>query len=108
MLAKEIPMKWQAALATFFSIVAFAGSPSKQAAGRIWISKVTIISPENLKNVAVGSVLIEDGRIIRVERTNTARIPSGATVVSGKGQFLIPGLIESHVHLASVPGVRPD
>jgi hypothetical protein len=29
-------------------------------------------------------------------------------VVSGKGQYLIPGLIDSHVHLASVPGMSFD
>jgi hypothetical protein len=29
-------------------------------------------------------------------------------VVSGKGQFLIPGLIDSHVHLSSVPGMDSD
>jgi imidazolonepropionase-like amidohydrolase len=34
--------------------------------------------------------------------------PAGATVVSGNGQFLIPGLIDSHVHLDSVPGMNFD
>jgi hypothetical protein len=31
--------------------------------------------------------------------------PRGATVMSGKGKFLVPGLIDSHVHLAGIPGV---
>src|SRR5208282_3717534 len=47
-----------------------------------------------------------DGRITRVERKKWVRRKTGATVVSGKGQFLIPGLIDSHVHLASVPGMN--
>lgn len=78
--------------------------------GRTWISDVTIISPENLTHIATGSVLIEGGKIVRVERKAGVKPPAHATVVSGKGQFLIPGLIDSHVHLSSIPGlgIIPD
>lgn len=82
-----------------------AVAASKPAPRRTWITDVTIISPESLAHLARGSVLIEDGRIARVDRSASARPPAGATVVSGQGGFLIPGLIDSHVHLASVPGV---
>ena len=75
---------------------------------RTWIADVSIVSPEQMDHIDTGSVLIEGGRIIRVERRTGAEKPAGATVVSGRGQFLIPGLIDSHVHLASVPGMRPD
>jgi len=90
-----------------FSVVAIAEPASDQAASRTWITDVTIISPENLDHIGKGSVLIENGRIVSVERTPGAKKPAGATVVSGTGQFLIPGLIDSHVHLASVPGMNP-
>lgn len=90
--------------ASVLSVAAFSGSTSAQAAGRMWITDVTIISPENLDHIEKGSVLIENGRIVRIERKKVAK-KTGATVVSGKGQFLIPGLIDSHVHLASVPGM---
>jgi len=88
------------------SVAAFAGSASNQGASRIWITDVTILSPENLDHIGEGNVLIEDGRIVSVERRKKTKKPGGATVVSGKGQFLIPGLIDSHVHLASIPGVQ--
>ena len=74
----------------------------------IWITDVTIVSPENLGDVATGSVLIENERIARVERKAHANPPAGATVISGEGGFLIPGLIDSHVHLASIPGVTAE
>jgi imidazolonepropionase-like amidohydrolase len=93
----------------FTSLVSVAGlsaSASSQAADRTWITDVTIVSPENLDHVEKGSVLIENGRIARVERKKKAKKTAGATVVSGKGQFLIPGLIDSHVHLAVVPGMN--
>ena len=84
---------------------AFTLAAPKAARSRIWITDVTIVSPESLAHVARGSVLIENGRIARVERRARVKTPAGATVVSGHGGFLIPGLIDSHVHLASVPGV---
>jgi imidazolonepropionase-like amidohydrolase len=88
------------------SVAAFAGSVSNQRTSRIWITDVTIVSPENLDHIVEGNVVIEDGRIVSVERRKGTKKPAGAIVVSGKGQFLIPGLIDSHVHLASIPGVQ--
>src|SRR5271169_5507183 len=94
--------------ALLLPVAAIAQSSSSQAPERIWITDVRILSPEKLDHIDKGSVLIENGRIVRVERTEGAKKPAGATVVSGEGQFLIPGLIDSHVHLASVPGARPE
>jgi imidazolonepropionase-like amidohydrolase len=89
-------------------VAAIAQSYPEQASDRIWITDVRIISPEKLDHIEKGSVLIENGRIVRVDRNEGAKKPAGATVVSGEGQFLIPGLIDSHVHLASIPGIRPE
>jgi imidazolonepropionase-like amidohydrolase len=79
-----------------------------QSTGGTWITDVTIVSPEALNHVVKGSVLIDGGRIVRVERKQNAKAPAGAKVVSGDGGFLIPGLIDSHVHLASIPGMGFD
>lgn len=76
-----------------------------QAPAPTWITDVTIVSPERLDRIDRGSVLIEGGRIARVDRSGQARVPGVARVISGHGQFLIPGLIDSHVHLASIPGM---
>jgi imidazolonepropionase-like amidohydrolase len=95
--------------ALLLSIAVFDGPASSQPVTRsIWITGVTIASPESLADLAKGSVLIENERIARVERDVSAKPPAGATVVSGEGGFLIPGLIDSHVHLASIPGVNPE
>ena len=89
-------------------VLCLAASAAQAASNRTWITDVTIISPEKLDHIEKGSVLIEDGRIARVERGAHAKKPAGARVVSGRGQFLIPGLIDSHVHLAAVPGASFD
>ena len=90
---------------SFFAVAVISHVSPNQAPDRTWITGVNIISPERLDHIENGSVLIEEGKIVRVERTNGAKKPAGATVVSGNGQFLIPGLIDSHVHLTLIPGM---
>ncbi|MFZ0731458.1 MAG: amidohydrolase family protein [Candidatus Sulfotelmatobacter sp.] len=87
------------------SVAAFAGSGSKAVPRRIWISGATIISPENLGRIEKGSVLIDNGRIVQVDRSLRAKRPGGSTVIDGRGQYLIPGLMDSHVHVSSIPGL---
>jgi len=95
-------------LTLLFSVPGFAHTGSGQNTHSVWITDVFIVSPENLDHIEKGSVLIENGRIARVDRAKKAKRPAGATLVSGNGQFLIPGLIDSHVHLASIPGMTWD
>ena len=94
-----------AAVVLYASVAGTATHARAQAPARTWITDVTIVSPERLDHADRGSVLIEAGRITRVDRTGHAQPPAGAAVISGHGQFLIPGLIDSHVHLASIPGM---
>lgn len=101
-------MKAVAIFAGLFVLAAGAVGQTATEANRTWISDVTIVSPEKLDQVKTGSVLIEDGRIVRVVRRAGVKKPAGAVEVDGKGLFLIPGLIDSHVHLASVPGMGFD
>lgn len=70
-----------------------------------WITNVRLVSPERLDRVEPGSVLIKDGLIAEVRRGTRQRKNAGARVVDGKGYYLSPGLIDSHVHLFMVPGM---
>lgn len=47
--------------------------------------------------IGVRDVLVEDGRIVRVAESIEA--PTDAERVDGRGKTLIPGLIDSHVHV---------
>jgi imidazolonepropionase-like amidohydrolase len=93
--------------ASLLPVAAVSQPVQNQGPEATWITDVSIISPEKLDHIEIGSVLIENGRIVRVERAKGAKQPAGATVVPGKGQFLIPGLIDSHVHVTSLPGMSP-
>ena len=100
-------------LAALFPPTSLAQSPTKPSPPpQTWVTDVTILSPENLDHPTIGTVVIEDGHILRIDRAGTSNTspspkpPAGAVVISGKSQYLIPGLIDSHVHLVSVPGMN--
>jgi imidazolonepropionase-like amidohydrolase len=44
-------------------------------------------------------ITIVDGRIQSVEREGSAKIPTDAAVIDASGKTVIPGLVDSHVHL---------
>ncbi len=48
------------------------------------------------------TVIIRNGRIAAVQ-PDGARLPDGATVEDLTGRFLVPGLIDAHVHITGRP-----
>ena len=61
------------------------------------IEDVTIISPERPLPMAHSAVVIRGGRIVEIGSDLVAG--PHAKRIDGRGRFLIPGLIDSHVHL---------
>jgi imidazolonepropionase-like amidohydrolase len=55
--------------------------------------------------VEAAVLVVADGRIAAVGPRSTVRIPDGAAVVEGDDLTLLPGFIDSHVHLAVQSGV---
>lgn len=68
------------------------------------IRDVYIVSPVNQNPKSPHTVLIENGRVRAISRERL----EGDKIIEGKGRFLIPGLIDSHVHLDSIPGYSGD
>jgi len=71
---------------------------------KTWIVGATVISPERPDSGQVLQILIDGDRIAAVTPTVPADL-SGAAVVHAEGQYLIPGLMDSHVHLTSIPAI---
>jgi len=61
------------------------------------IKNVTLISPERATPLLHADLIIRDGRIAKIG-TNLDAGPH-ARRIDGTGRFLIPGLIDSHVHV---------
>ena len=89
-------------LATLVTLVVLRPGPGSARAKRVVndgtvIDNVTLISPERDTPLPHAVVVIRNGRIAEIG-TNLVAGPS-ARRIEGKGQFLIPGLIDSHVHV---------
>jgi len=68
-----------------------------QAPGTILIQNATILTITH-GNIEHGSILIRDGKIAAVG--TDLKAPDGATVIDAGGQFVMPGIIDCHSHIA--------
>ena len=71
-----------------------------QAPAGLVVADVTVVSPERAAPLQHAYVRITNGRVAEV----SARPLRGEREIDGTGRYLIPGLIDSHVHLAVPPG----
>jgi len=69
------------------------------------IENVTVVSPERDAPLQQASVQIRNDRIVAVGKASSRH---SGQVIDGTGLYLAPGLIDSHVHLADVPGMTPE
>jgi cytosine/adenosine deaminase-related metal-dependent hydrolase len=79
----------------------------------IAIVGATIVHPERAAAQAVlqdGTLIISGKRIQAVGPSATTPVPKNATVIDGRGKWVIPGLIDSHVHFFQSGNLytRPD
>lgn len=72
----------------------------------IWIRDVTLISPERAAPVLHAHVLVRDGRIAWIGGAPPSGTSPRVKEVDGRGRYLVPGLIDGHVHLTEVPGLN--
>jgi dihydroorotase-like cyclic amidohydrolase len=67
------------------------------------IVNVNVVPMDRERILAGQAVVIEGGRISWIGPAAAAPVPAGAITVDGAGKYLLPGLVDVHVHLASNP-----
>jgi imidazolonepropionase-like amidohydrolase len=67
------------------------------------LNDATIIDAGHPVPAAHQTIVIMDGRITEIFPTGTMAFPDSTVVISLKGKYLLPGLIDSHVHMATDP-----
>ena len=90
-------------------VLAFALAPAAAAqasrgalaTGTFAVTNVAVIPMTRDTIVTDATVLVRDGRIVRIEPSAAAKLPKGARRIDGRGKYLIPGLADMHVHLYS-------
>jgi imidazolonepropionase-like amidohydrolase len=85
-----------------------SGAPAASTATRLAITNVTVVPMDRESSIPGQTVLVEGGVISAIEDAASAVVPPGAEVIDGTGRFLMPGLIDMHVHLMSDPGAEHD
>src|SRR6516164_4781788 len=56
------------------------------------------------KGTIKGSVVVRDGKIAEVG--DKVMVPQGATIIDASGQYVIPGIIDCHSHIAVEGGIN--
>ena len=72
-------------------------------AADVLIENVSIVSPELAAPATNRHVLIRGERIAQISARALAA--QGATRVDGRGRYLTPGVMDSHVHVSTPPGL---
>ena len=75
-----------------------------QDAGPTAFVGATAIDPGSDAPIANATVVVEDGRILSIEPGGAP--PAGARVIELGGRYLVPGLIDAHVHISSLDAAR--
>ncbi len=70
----------------------------------------TVIDGTGAPPIADAVVIVDEGRIAAVGPSRSIAVPAGANVVEVPGKWIIPGLIDAHVHFFQSGGLyaRPD
>ena len=75
---------------------------------RLIIESGTLIDGRSSASVANDAIVVEGNKIAQVG--GGGRVQPGDTVINAAGKYIMPGLIDGHVHLSShqgaLPGVR--
>ena len=88
--------------------VVMGGVVAPAAAKTLVMTHFTLIDGLGHAPVPNSAMIITDGRIGWVGAANAVKVPAGAKVQDLAGKFVMPGLIDNHVHLALVQGIAQD
>lgn len=64
------------------------------------ITRVNVVDVEAGRALPNRTVLIEGNQIVRVGRSEEVSVPPDARAVDGAGKYLVPGLVDTHVHFS--------
>ena len=81
----------------------FASESKERPAKRILLKNVNIVDVHQLAVVKKQSILIEQDKILKIAPVRQLSRAKNAVVVDLKNKFIVPGLIDAHVHHATDP-----
>ena len=88
-------------------LTALPGIATITLADTLLIENVTLIDGTGRPSVAGASVLVDGDRISRIAR-GSIDAPRGTNRIDGSGKFLMPGLMDMHIHLRGSVELTPE
>ena len=67
----------------------------------IAIVDVNVVPMDQERVIQSQTVLIDNGRITSIGPASTTQVPAGSLRIDARGKYLLPGLIDMHVHIRS-------
>ncbi|WP_371526339.1 amidohydrolase family protein [Streptomyces sp. NBC_01283] len=103
-----------AALAGTTAVVAASAPPANAAGGRegrptggdLVIEGGTLLDPSTGEVTEDAVVVIVDGVVRSAGRRGRADVPAGAEVLDAHGSWILPGLVDAHIHLNTAAEAR--
>jgi len=68
------------------------------------------VNTNGSKPIKNAVVLVENSKITKVGNAKKVKIPKGAEIIKAEGKWIIPGLVDTHIHFFQSAGLytRPD
>ena len=97
--------RWTAVIAACF-LIGISSAPRAQSDQPIALVGGTLVDGSGGAPVPNATVVIDGGRIAAAGPQSSTPTPAGARVVDTKGRFIVPGFIDTNVHLSLYGGVN--
>ncbi|PYR99925.1 MAG: hypothetical protein DMG12_19070 [Acidobacteria bacterium] len=78
---------------------------AQQPSDVIAIQGATVITGTGRPSIRNAAIVIEAGQIRAIGPRAEVRVPSTAQTIDARGKWVIPGLIDAHVHIAQSGGL---
>src|SRR5438552_2085539 len=101
---------WKISCVLICLFLASIVAAQQQPTGVVVIQGATVITGTGSPAIRNAAIVIEGGRILAAGPRNEVRVPGNAQVIDARGKWVIPGLIDAHVHFSQSGGIytRPD
>lgn len=90
------------ALDAIDAIDAIDGTSAVRTEDALVIANASVFDARTRQHRRGQSVLVRGDRIVAIGPAATFAVPTGARVIDATGKFLIPGLIDAHVHMTAM------
>ncbi len=86
--------------ATLLALVTATASGGQEQTATVAFVGVDVVPMDEERVLSDQTVVVRDGRIVALGRSEDVVVPPGATTVEGRGRYLTPGLADMHAHLS--------